>query len=278
MNTSVSTKDIYDITYPRFFSTASGRKVLDELYEPDGNIGQFSYADRAGLEAFARGLELRAGQSVLDVCCGTGAIAVHFARVFGCAITGVDISDEAIRFATERAIQTGIGDRVHFSQGDAGALVLEPEGYDAAYTIDSFGVVPRKWEALRAMFDGLRPGGHLGISDVVSTGRFTRDPVVRRLLDKQGRIYPETPATYARMVRDLGFEQVETNDVTSQFAALAGRWANAFRHHEEEAASELGQTVYDDYVGFFQTLADTATGGYMAHMHLYARKPARRNG
>ena len=46
-------------------------------------------------------LELKAGDRLLDIGCGWGGFAKYAASTRGCEVTGISLSDEQIRFATD---------------------------------------------------------------------------------------------------------------------------------------------------------------------------------
>ena len=73
----------------------------------------------AGADAFIARLELRAGESVLDVACGTGNLAIPAARA-GARVTGIDIAANLIAQARVEAETAGVS--VAFEVGDAEAL------------------------------------------------------------------------------------------------------------------------------------------------------------
>jgi cyclopropane-fatty-acyl-phospholipid synthase len=53
------------------------------------------------LEMLCDKLELRRGDRVLDIGCGWGGFAKYAASTRGCEVTGISLSDEQIRYATE---------------------------------------------------------------------------------------------------------------------------------------------------------------------------------
>jgi cyclopropane-fatty-acyl-phospholipid synthase len=53
------------------------------------------------LEMLCDKLELKPGQRLLDIGCGWGGFAKYAASTRGCEITGISLSDEQIRYATE---------------------------------------------------------------------------------------------------------------------------------------------------------------------------------
>jgi SAM-dependent methyltransferase len=79
------------------------------------------------------------GKRVLEVGCGIGTDTISFARA-GAKITAVDLSDESLKLAKQRARVFGLEDRISFYQANAEELSLSVpvEAYDLVY---SFGVI-----------------------------------------------------------------------------------------------------------------------------------------
>ena len=99
--------------------------------------------------------ELRAGAHILDLCCGTGHVAAMLAER-GYRVTGVDASEEMLRFARQNA------PTAEFVLDDARRF-KRPEAFDAVVsTFDSLNHVMRS-EELAAVFRNvhasLRAGG-----------------------------------------------------------------------------------------------------------------------
>jgi demethylmenaquinone methyltransferase/2-methoxy-6-polyprenyl-1,4-benzoquinol methylase len=67
---------------------------------------------------------------VLDLCCGTGDLAVSLARLAAddVAVVGVDYSQPMLDMAARKAEQVADGRRLSFTRGDAANLPF-PEGY-----------------------------------------------------------------------------------------------------------------------------------------------------
>ncbi|MDR1776745.1 MAG: class I SAM-dependent methyltransferase [Desulfovibrio sp.] len=79
------------------------------------------------------------GKKVLEIGCGMGTDTINFARA-GAKVTAVDISEESLRLARQRADIFGCADIITFVQADAEKLTdfVPPEPYDLVY---SFGVI-----------------------------------------------------------------------------------------------------------------------------------------
>jgi ubiquinone/menaquinone biosynthesis C-methylase UbiE len=122
-------------------------------------------------------LGLEPGMRVLDVACGSGVHLLRLARrdVVG---TGVEIAPSLVRYATERAAEEGLTDRLRYLVGDMRDLTaaLSDETFDAAMLLSgSFGFFddPTNQRVLNGMASRLKPGGRL-LLDCVSPSWATK--------------------------------------------------------------------------------------------------------
>lgn len=106
----------------------------------------------------------RAGETVLDVGCGTGSFAVMLkAASPDVAVIGVDPDIEALAIARAKAAEAGVS--IDWRQGFA--RDVEPAAADAVVSSLMFHQVPmtEKRAGLAAMHAALRPGGRLLVAD-----------------------------------------------------------------------------------------------------------------
>ena len=74
----------------------------DPLAQPDDEVSRdLEQAQRAKMRLICEKLELRPGETLLDIGCGWGGLARFAAEEYGCAVTGVNISRRQIDFARE---------------------------------------------------------------------------------------------------------------------------------------------------------------------------------
>jgi 2-polyprenyl-3-methyl-5-hydroxy-6-metoxy-1,4-benzoquinol methylase len=102
------------------------------------------------------------GKRVLEVGCGIGTDSINFARA-GAELTAVELSNESLGIAAQRAEVMGVADRIRFVQANAEELTatLSDGPYDLVY---SFGVIhhtPRPDRALAEMRALTTAGGTL---------------------------------------------------------------------------------------------------------------------
>ena len=132
--------------------------VLGDSYHPGG----LDLTRKLG-----RALGLQPGQHVLDVASGPGTTAFLLADEFGVDVDGVDLAEQSVTAANALAAQRGVSEHVRFRVGDAERLPLGDASADAAVCECAFCTFPDKATAAAEMARVLRPGGRLGITDVV---------------------------------------------------------------------------------------------------------------
>lgn len=104
-------------------------------------------------------------KKVLVVGCGTGFNACYLAKNFGCRLVGVDIAEEAIKKAKERAERENLQDRVEFRVGNAYALPFESGTFDAIITQFVSQFLDMK-KAFKEFTRVLKKGGCVGINEM----------------------------------------------------------------------------------------------------------------
>jgi len=104
---------------------------------------------------------------LLDVASGSGESARVLTQNFGCHVTGVDYSAENCARANAMADESGLTESIHFVEGDAEDLPFAADTFDVVICECSLCVFPSRSTALDEIRRVLRPGGRLGISDVV---------------------------------------------------------------------------------------------------------------
>jgi arsenite methyltransferase len=138
----------------------------DAAVERVGHAMEVSAADpqlRSMLADYLSDLALPARASVLEVGCGTGAIARALVDWPGVAeVIGVDPSPILLKIARDLGRESA---NLSFQEGDGRSLPFAEASFDAAVLHRVLSHVPLPEQALAETFRVLRPGGRLAVFD-----------------------------------------------------------------------------------------------------------------
>jgi SAM-dependent methyltransferase len=138
-------------------------------------IAKFKEAQRQGWKHFAplealttppaarlvKFANVRSGQNVLDVGCGTGVVAITAARI-GARVRGVDLTPELLERARENASVANV--EIDFREGDAEALPFDDAQFDIVLSQFGHMFAPRPEIAIAEMLRVLKPGGTIAFA------------------------------------------------------------------------------------------------------------------
>ena len=99
---------------------------------------------------------VRAGQNLLDVACGTGVVAITAART-GARVSGLDLTAELLQRARENASIADV--QIDFREGDAEALPFDDGVFDVVLSQFGHMFAPRPQVAIAEMLRVLKSGG-----------------------------------------------------------------------------------------------------------------------
>ena len=146
---------------------AEAGKDVDSLTIDDlAPVDELHSRRRIATEELAGMLAPKPDERVLDIGSGLGGPARYLAKVWGCRVTGVDLTAEFVATAVELTRRTGLSDRVDFKQGSALDLPFADRSFDLAWSQNvAMNIADRK-RYYAEMHRVLKPGGRLAIQDV----------------------------------------------------------------------------------------------------------------
>lgn len=216
-------------------SGASGRTRSAGTAVIDGSAGYDDRYDQMLADVTGKLVDAArpgAGDTVLDIGCGTGAATLRTAgRVMPGTVVGMDTAPILLATAAERARLAGVTN-AWFEIADVRTHPLPAAGFDVAlsqFALPGFGDDGRVWQNVART---LRPGGRLAFTCFQDPARseylvLLRAAVVAIL---GGRIEPDTdlrdesdpftpadPERIRRLLDDAGFDDVEVRDPGATF-------------------------------------------------------------
>jgi demethylmenaquinone methyltransferase/2-methoxy-6-polyprenyl-1,4-benzoquinol methylase len=146
--------------------TDEARTALD-LFAPiaetyDRYARLFSFGQDARWRAFLVGrIAPRPEHTILDVACGTGAVALELVRRAGCSVVGVDQSAEMLGEGRRRIRRAGKDDRITLLEARAEALPFPDSSFDGLTFTYLLRYVDDPASTLRELARVVRPGGRI---------------------------------------------------------------------------------------------------------------------
>ncbi|HEY3381844.1 MAG TPA: bifunctional demethylmenaquinone methyltransferase/2-methoxy-6-polyprenyl-1,4-benzoquinol methylase UbiE [Vicinamibacterales bacterium] len=166
--------------------------------------------DRRWRTQAIRSLHLTGRETVLDVCTGTGdvALAALRARPGAARVVGVDFAGEMLRHAIGKTREPRVAGRIWLVRGDATRLPVPTSSMDAATVAFGIRNVEEPGRALLEMFRVLRTGGRLAILEFSiprpAVIRAIYLPYFRDVLPRIGRLVSGHLTAYTYLPASVG--------------------------------------------------------------------------
>src|SRR5262245_1880902 len=123
--------------------------------------------DRDALDLLLRQTEASGADDSLDVACGAGVVACHFASVVRSA-TGIDITPAMIEKARGREKEAGLKN-VKWDIGDVKHLPYPAGSFTIVTSRYAFHHIPEHAQVMREMVRVCKPGGVVTVCDICAS-------------------------------------------------------------------------------------------------------------
>jgi MPBQ/MSBQ methyltransferase len=209
---------------------AAGKDV--ERLSPADMMGadEFHIGGAQATRELAAQLPLRPGARLLDIGCGIGGPARHFATVHDCHVTGIDLTEEFLAVAESLSRRMGLADRLAFRPAYTDRLDFADASFDGATLLHVGMNIPDKAAVFAAVHRVLRPGGFFAVYDVMRLGEGEL-AFPLPWADGPEASFVEPPETYRAALRQAGFSLAGERDRSAFaldfFARLRARQAQS---------------------------------------------------
>jgi len=242
--------------------------TIDDL----GPIDEFHIGGRIATADFLDQLAIDAAHHVLDVGCGLGGASRFAASRYGCRVTGVDLTQEYVATGNTLCSWLRLDDRVRLEVADATRLPHPADTFQRAYMLHVGMNIADKDALARELFRVTRPGGRIGIYDVMRVGEGALAFPVPWAADPQGSSVAPI-ASYRSALENAGFritaERNRREFALAFFAQLQSRAAGADGPPPLGLHILMGSTAPDK----IRNMVENISRGLIAPVELIADKP-----
>ena len=231
-----------------------------------------------GAEEVARileGVDLR-DREVLDFGCGPGGVDHLLIRNHGAKhVLGADIGQPAIARAKDRAVTSGLSERLSYILVESGPLPLATASVDVVFSKDAIMHVAEKRDLYSEMLRVLRPGGTFVAGDwYCGTPPYSVD-MNAYVASANFTLAMETLEQTTRTLRAVGFDDISTRDRAAWYGELVHEeLAQATGPDRARLAGLLGKEGAARWVERMRVKAAAVENGDLRPGHVRASKPA----
>lgn len=195
-------------------------------------------------EQLCEALDLRSGQSVLDVAAGNGNVSLAAARRF-CEVTSTDYVPALLERGRARAKAEGA--KITFKEADAEALPFGDGTFDAV--VSTFGVMftADHDKAAAELLRVCRPGGKIGMAN------WTPEGFIGQLFKTLGKHLPPPPGAKSPALWGTSARIEQMFSAKSSWIAVQPR-NYVFRYRSPEHWMEVFRTYYGPTLKAFAAL------------------------
>jgi len=263
--------DLYETHYSQL-QASRYQDIRRETYGED--LGQTSWITLEEGHRLLNWLNLSPSSMVLEVACGSGGVSVLMAKETGANVLGIDVNEEAIKAARERAQREHVEGKARFELADASRRLMSDDGtFSAVFCNDSINHLPGREHVFKEWFRVLQPGGKALFTDpTVVSGILTDDEIASR---SSIGFYLYAPfGENERLLQSAGFEVLRTENVTDQVAVISKRWYEARERREALLKQFETEERYLGLQKFLRAVHTLSSEGRLSRYVFLAAKPA----
>ena len=213
-------------------------KFGEALYDPEqrGELPEAATLASLGCGNPTAVADLHEGEAVLDLGSGGGIDVILSAKRVGPAGTayGVDMTDEMLALAQQNARDAGVAN-VHFLKGVIEQIPLPAWSVDVVISNCVINLSTDKPAVLTEIARVLKPGGRIGISDVVAEDHLTTEQRAERGSYIGCIAGALSKSEYEAGLEAAGFEQISVEFTHEVADGMHGAIVKAVKTTEPEA-------------------------------------------
>jgi cyclopropane-fatty-acyl-phospholipid synthase len=258
-----------------FYRSFLDRELVYSCAYFDDGVETLDAAQSAKLDYVLQKVRLRAGERLLDIGCGWGALVVRAAERFGAKVLGVTLSHPQYEETQRRIAAALVGDRAHVELLDY--RELGGERFDKIVSVGMFEHVGRSRlpEYFRAAFQALRPGGLFLNHGIALQGarraRGNATGFIERFVFPDGELVPISDALH--IAEQAGFEVRDVENLREHYVRTLRAWVANLERNRDAAVAAGGIQSYRTWRLYMAGSAQGFASGRMGIFQALLARP-----
>lgn len=214
---------------------------------------------------------MKPGQTVLEVGSGWGGCARWMAHRAGVKVTAVELQQDYHGIAQQLSTRAALGDSVQHVNADFLTVDLPDAGFDHAASWLALFHIPNREKYLGRVAKALKPGGTFVAEDLFAIS----PPPEDEKEDFAAMLFPNSLVdweSYGAGLEAAGFEVVELEDMTTDWAAFTAHRNTAFQAGRSQYEAVHGTEGYATIAQFYDKMAGYLARRLVGGVRFVARK------
>lgn len=211
---------------------------------PDDDLDR---AQRNKLELICRKLRLTAGERLLDIGCGWGALVCWAAKYHGVKAHGITLSQRQCEFANDRIRRENLSDRVTVALCDyrdmSGTATFDKIVSVGMFEHVGLGNLPAYFGIVRNL---LKPAGLFLNHGITSDEEGWPDTLSTRFINRY--VFPDgeldTVSNVQRVMEHSGFEIHDVEGLRPHYALTLRHWGRRLEQRAAQARQYIPENIY----------------------------------
>ncbi|EGR45411.1 uncharacterized protein TRIREDRAFT_111110 [Trichoderma reesei QM6a] len=260
-----STSDIGDAAlyhlerFKRSLDALDGKPTWDLADTADFDC--MHYLGDVALEKAAKALDLKPGQTVVDIGSGFSATGRYLSKHYGVDVTGIELQPEIHELAELITARNGLSEHVRSVNADFTTLTLDAPVDHIISFLCILHIADRDTLFKKAA-SALKPGGKMYIEDYFARTTLSKD-VRDTLRNIASCPYLPNRDQYIADLAKAGFKNIQFEDMTEEWAKFV---------HERAVSNRQGGTTAAPLTLFYDTIDALFAGGELGGVRITATK------